>query len=99
MSNIVLKFPVYEMETENFMVSIWSGIIPEYGLHYGNRKNFWFTKWKLEILWFPFDLELSRNSGLRNKFPDHSISKMEIFSGKMETLPIYTPFIFPLQSL
>ena len=37
---------------------------------------------------FPFILELSRNSSLRNKFPDHSISKMEIFSGKMETLEI-----------
>ena len=59
-------------------------------------ENFRFTKWKLEILWFPlrkpenfrfpFDPELSQNSGLRNKFPDHSISKMEIFSGKMETL-------------
>ena len=35
---------------------------------------------------FPFIPELSRNSGLRNKFPDHSISKIEIFSGKMETL-------------
>ena len=40
----------------------------------------------MEIFRFPFIPELSRNSGLRNKFPDHSISKMEIFSGKMETL-------------
>ena len=30
----------------------------------------------------PFIPELSRNSGLRNKFPDHSISKMEIFFRK-----------------
>ena len=30
MSNIVLKFPVHEMETGNFTVSIWSGIIPEF---------------------------------------------------------------------
>ena len=28
MSNIVLKFPVYEMETGNF--TVWSGIIPEF---------------------------------------------------------------------
>ena len=63
MSNIVLKFPVYKLET-------------------GNWKNIRFTKWKLEILRFPFDPELSRNSGLRNKFPDHSISKMAIFPEK-----------------
>ena len=56
------------------------------GLRNGNRKFFRFTKWKLEIFRFPFIPELSRNFGLRNKFPDHSISKMEIFSGKMETL-------------
>ena len=31
---------------------------------------------------FPFILELSMNSGLRNKFPDHSISKMETFFRK-----------------
>ena len=60
MSNIVLKFPVYKLET-------------------GNWKNIRFTKWKLEILRFPFDPELSRNSGLRNKFPDHSISKWQFW--------------------
>jgi len=53
------------------------------GLRNGNRKFFRFTKWKLEILRFPFrKTELSRNSDLRNKFPDHSISKMEIFFRK-----------------
>ena len=31
---------------------------------------------------FPFIPELSQNSGLRNKFPNHSISKMEIFFRK-----------------
>ena len=50
------------------------------GLRYVNRK--------LEILRFPFrKTELSRNSGLRNKFPD-SISKMEIFFRKNGN-PIY----------
>ena len=34
------------------------------------------------VLKFPFDPELSRNSGLSNEFPDHSIPKMEIFFGK-----------------
>ena len=52
-------------------------------LRNGNWKFFWFTKWKLEILRFPFrKTELSWNSGLRNEFPDHSISKMEIFFRK-----------------
>ena len=67
-------------------------IFPAYEMETGNRKFFRFTKWKLEILRFPFRKteifrfpyipELSRNSGLRNKFPDHSISKMEIFFRK-----------------
>ena len=82
MSNIVLKFPVYKMETGNFTVYVTykpekfpfyemetvnftvyvrnpekiSGLRNEnwkfYGLRYVNRKNFRFTKWKLEILRF-----------------------------------------------
>ena len=57
-----------------------------YGLRDVNRKNFRFTKLKLENFRFPFDPELP--GILVYKFPDHSISKMEIFSGKMETLHI-----------
>ena len=61
------------------------------GLRNGNRKFFRFTKWKLENLRFPFHkTELSRNSGLRNKFPDHSISKMEIFFQKNGNPTLHT---------
>jgi len=48
MSNIVLKFPVYEMETGNFTVSILFGIIPEFrftqqiseSFHFQNGNSF-----------------------------------------------------------
>jgi len=49
----VLKFPVYEMETGKIS-SLKNGNWKFYNLRYVNWKNFRFTKWKLEILRFPF---------------------------------------------
>ena len=54
-----------------------------YGMETGQISSLRNGNRKLEILRFPFrKTELSRNSDLRNKFPDHSISKMEIFFRK-----------------
>ena len=72
-------FPVYGMET---------GIFPFYGMKPGNLSglrnkyhgsgNFRFPFRKPEKFRFPFHPEISRNSTLRNKFPNRSSSKMKI---------------------
>ena len=72
---------VYGMETGNFS-GLRNGNWKFYGFHSVKRKFFRFTWSKPENFRFPFIPQLSRNSGLRNKFPDHSISKMEIFFRK-----------------
>ena len=69
------------METGNFS-GLRNGNWKFYGFHSVKRKFFRITSRKPENLWFPFIPELSRNSGLRNKFPDHFISKMENFFRK-----------------
>ena len=69
------------METGNFS-GLRNGNWKVYGVHSVKRKFFRFTWRKPENFRVPYILELSRNSGLRNKFPDHSISKMELFFRK-----------------
>ena len=52
---------------------LWDGNWNFNGLHYVTWKYFCCLEWKLE---------LSRNSNLRNKFLDHSISKKDFFPEK-----------------